>query len=187
MSKLRNELDKLSGLIVGKNTLQSPLDFWGRYDVWREAVKGLEKAIKRMEEKMERLTHERVNGIKTGYWSPEKKETLVNALAEYENTGLTPEEIKMLNGKGADAPANDGWIPVEERLPEEKKSVLVQWEKYDRHLNVTLTYLDVMWLDDAEEKVFETINGVPNGKVIAWRPLPEPYSPERSNNHDDYL
>ena len=75
---------------------------------------------------------------------------------------------------------NDGWIPVEERLPEEKKSVLVQWEKYDRHLNVTLTYLDVMWLDDAEDKVFETINGVPNGKVIAWRPLPEPYRPERS-------
>ena len=77
---------------------------------------------------------------------------------------------------------NDGWISVEDRLPEEKKSVLVQWEKYDRHLNVTLTYLDVMWLDDAEEKVFETINGVPNGKVIAWRPLPEPYRTERSND-----
>lgn len=79
---------------------------------------------------------------------------------------------------------NDGWILVEERLPEEKKSVLVQWEKYDRHLNVTLTYLDVMWLDDADEKVFETINGVPNGKVIAWRPLPEPYRPKRSDSHD---
>ena len=75
---------------------------------------------------------------------------------------------------------NDGWIPVEERLPEEKKSVLVQWEKYDRHLNVTLTYLDVMWLDDIEGQVFETINGVPNGRVIAWRPLPELYCPERS-------
>ena len=74
---------------------------------------------------------------------------------------------------------NDGWIPVEERLPEEKKLVLVQWEKYDRRLNVTLTYLDVMWLDDADEKVFETINGVPNGKVIAWQPLPEPYRTEK--------
>ena len=42
---------------------------------------------------MERLTHERCNGIKTGYWSPEKKEELVKALAAYENTGLTPEEI----------------------------------------------------------------------------------------------
>ena len=51
LSKLKNELDKLSGLIVGGNVLQSPLDFWGRYDVWREAVKGLEKAIREMEEK----------------------------------------------------------------------------------------------------------------------------------------
>lgn len=75
---------------------------------------------------------------------------------------------------------NDGWIPVEERLPKEKKSVLVQWEKYDRHLNVTLTYLDVMWLEDEEDVVFETINGIPNGRVIAWRPLPDPYHPERS-------
>ena len=74
---------------------------------------------------------------------------------------------------------NDGWIPANERLPEEKKPVLVQWEKYDRHLNVTLTYLDVMWLEDEEDAVFETINGMPNGRVIAWRPLPEPYRPER--------
>lgn len=42
---------------------------------------------------MNRLTHERCNGIKTGYWSPEKKDELVKALAAYENTGLTPEEI----------------------------------------------------------------------------------------------
>ena len=81
---------------------------------------------------------------------------------------------------------NDGWIPVDERLPEEKKSVLVQWEKYDRHLNATLTYLDVMWLDDAEEQVFETINGVPNGKVIAWRPLPEPYRSANKTEASDW-
>lgn len=45
---------------------------------------------------MERLTHSRRSGIKTGYWSPELKETLVQRLAQYENTGLTPEEIKAL-------------------------------------------------------------------------------------------
>lgn len=45
---------------------------------------------------MERLTHERRNGIKTGYWSPEKKEDLVNALAAYEKTGLTPDQIQEL-------------------------------------------------------------------------------------------
>lgn len=45
---------------------------------------------------MNRLTHERCNGIKTGYWSPEKKDELVKALAEYENTGLTPDQIQAL-------------------------------------------------------------------------------------------
>ena len=48
---------------------------------------------------MKRLTHERCNGIKTGYWSTEKKEDLVNALAAYENTGLTPEEIMELKDR----------------------------------------------------------------------------------------
>ena len=55
MSKLRNELDKLSGFIVGKNALQSPLGFWERYDAWRDVTKGLEEAIKRMEEKNEEI------------------------------------------------------------------------------------------------------------------------------------
>ena len=45
---------------------------------------------------MNRLTHERSNGIKTGYWSPNNKEELVQRLAEYENTGLEPAEIHRL-------------------------------------------------------------------------------------------
>lgn len=43
---------------------------------------------------MERLTHERVNGIKTGYWSAATKEVLVQKLAAYENTGYEPDEIR---------------------------------------------------------------------------------------------
>ena len=96
--------------------------------------------------------------------------------ASYTKPLITVEDVIKIIRKHM----NDGWIPVEERLPEEEVSVLAQWEKYDKYLNVKLIYLDVMWLDDAEKKVFETINGVPNGKVIAWRPLPEPYRPERS-------
>ena len=45
---------------------------------------------------MERMTNTRVNGIKTGYWSPNKKEELVQRLAKYENTGLTPEQVQEL-------------------------------------------------------------------------------------------
>ena len=46
---------------------------------------------------MERLTHPRSSGIKTGYWSPETKETLVKRLAQYEDTGYTPEQIRELS------------------------------------------------------------------------------------------
>lgn len=34
---------------------------------------------------MERLTHQRVNGIKTGYWSAATKEVLVQRLAAFED------------------------------------------------------------------------------------------------------
>lgn len=46
---------------------------------------------------MERLTHKRANGIKEGYWSPNKKQELVDTLAAYENTGLTPEQIREID------------------------------------------------------------------------------------------
>lgn len=45
---------------------------------------------------MKRLTSERMNGIKTGYWSPAKKDELIQRLAAYENTGLEPEQIEKL-------------------------------------------------------------------------------------------
>ena len=48
---------------------------------------------------MERLTHKRVSGIKEGYWSPNKKQELVDRLAAYENTGLPPEHVKWLKEK----------------------------------------------------------------------------------------
>ena len=43
----------------------------------------------------DRLTHKRANGIKNGYWSAATKERLVQRLAEYEDTGLEPEEIRQ--------------------------------------------------------------------------------------------
>lgn len=45
---------------------------------------------------MDRLTHERANGIKTGYWSPNKKDELIERLAAYENTGLMPGDVRTL-------------------------------------------------------------------------------------------
>ena len=45
---------------------------------------------------MERLTAPRCSGIKSGYWSAAKKDELVQRLGQYEDTGLTPEEIREL-------------------------------------------------------------------------------------------
>lgn len=42
---------------------------------------------------MERLTAQRCNGIKTGYWSPAKKDDLVQRLGPYEDISLEPAEI----------------------------------------------------------------------------------------------
>lgn len=75
---------------------------------------------------------------------------------------------------------NDGWIPVDERLPEEGKPVLIQWERYDKYLDDTLRFMDVMWLHNADEKIFRSINRTTRMDIVAWRPLPEPYRPERS-------
>lgn len=71
---------------------------------------------------MERLTHERSNGIRTGYWSPNRKDELVERLAVYENTGLTPEEMR----RGEKTP---GWISADEP-PQNECYVLLSFENF---------------------------------------------------------
>ena len=63
---------------------------------------------------MERLTHPRNSGIKTGYWSPNKKDELVERLAAYEDTGLTPEGIERLKEQHR-------WMPLPEPYRKEEK------------------------------------------------------------------
>ena len=113
---------------------------------------------------MDRLTHERANGIKTGYWSSAKKEDLIQRLAAYEDTGLEPEEIM-------DGRLLTGWIPVSERLP-----------KTEGTYQVYICTLDGEFCGQAEP--FAGMCGFEDGKwdeegdVIAWMPLPEVYKGE---------
>ena len=95
----------------------------------------------------------------------ELRERLYGALwklMEYEDAGLTPEEVEQLKESWR-------WIPVEERLPENG------------------TYLCTL---DGElcgiDEPFTGMCGIENGKwdeegcVIAWMPLPKPYQ-EKEN------
>lgn len=74
---------------------------------------------------------------------------------------------------------NDGWIPVEERLPENNKLALV-WAKS------TARGADE-WSLGSYDNGFWALGSYGGSLVfpsqldaVAWRPLPEPYKPERS-------
>ena len=73
---------------------------------------------------------------------------------------------------------NDGWIPVDERLPDEKEFL----KSYRRNryaaefivmiegatLPTTLYFRDGVWADEENNHY----------RDIAWKPLPEPYRPD---------
>ena len=53
------------------------------------------------------MTHQRLNGIKDGYWSAATKAELVQRLAAYEDTGLEPGEIRQLLAAAANLAKED--------------------------------------------------------------------------------
>lgn len=73
---------------------------------------------------------------------------------------------------------NDGWIPVEERLPEENITCLVTVE-YSGFMRMYGTW--VTWFKTAhtEKNSGEWWGDGTGGKIIAWQPFPEPYRPEK--------
>lgn len=126
---------------------------------------------------MERLTHPRSSGIKTGHWSPEKKDALIERLAAYEDTGLTPQEIYNLKAGTILKAIGAKWIPVKERLPKEDDFVLVTVNGIYNHI----TFSDAIELGELCSDGTWFIDGYPdwnNPNVVAWMPLPEPYQEE---------
>jgi len=92
----------------------------------------------------------------------ELRERLYGALwklMEYEDTGLSPEEIERLKEQHR-------WIPVEERLPEESLNSVIGWDKYRERCCFVQYYAGSWHLGD------ESV------RIIAWMPLPEPYRKE---------
>ena len=123
---------------------------------------------------MERFT-KKVDGVWTAlcnYGSspcPVVTQEIIDRLAAYEDTGLTPEEIQQMR-----------WIPVEDRLPEPGERVLAtdcgfvgefyinkrgKWQRYNVNCSELLMALDILY----------------------WMPLPAPPDcrpPEERRKHD---
>ena len=80
---------------------------------------------------------------------------------------------------------NDGWISVEERLPERTLD-----EKLNKSYKKYLVFIDSVdgwdidiavydfWNDKKWREAHDGYEEIEN--VVAWRPLPDPYRPERS-------
>lgn len=78
----------------------------------------------------------------------------------------TPSDLKEI----LDRETTGGWIPVEERLPDESLNSVIGWDEY-RERCCFVQYYGGKWSLRADREPI---------KIIAWRPLPEPHHPERS-------
>ena len=101
-------------------------------------------------------------------WSDKTREVQDEDIASFNRDIEYIRDIihKHMSGKDTDAPTNDGWIPVEERLPDNNENVLVTT---DMGLIASGYVAHGTWITDQEPD-----------RPIAWRPFPEPYHPERS-------
>lgn len=115
----------------------------------------LEKILGEIEE-LKRNQDSKNQDFVTGY---------ISALSTVEGVIAGLDEAKDIN-----VPSNDGWIPVEKKLPEEKMEVLCCFE------NGTVQSLWQNWKNDGLGDYFDD-DLIPT-EVIAWQPLPEPYKPK---------
>ena len=95
-------------------------------------------------------------------------------LAQYEDLGLTPEQIREVDRLYAEKCREvaelkkSPWIPITERLPEDFDSVFA----CDRD-----GYTDIAWGWYVKDKwKWHTGDDVNCDDIIAWIPLPKPYT-----------
>lgn len=115
---------------------------------------------KALKEEIESLTMT-ITGMRSG------KTMTILALEEYKKS------ILRIIDEQPTVYVNDGWIPVEERLPEDGQEVLVWYEyfRYGEYNRMFKTYgigwqFDGHWSGD--------VSGT-KARCIAWQPLPERY------------
>lgn len=97
--------------------------------------------------------------------------TIYWALKKYEDTGLTPEQIIKIQGQSS-------WIPVEDRLPEERINSITN-DFYEYQVTAKFReYIDVRHYKFGRGHWWHG-PAIVDKYVIAWQPIPEPYNPRK--------
>lgn len=133
------------------------------------------------------LTPKMVRGLISGYNKMEQKcrnykmVEMIRCQGLYDTAKLL-EELKKYQAIGTpeqcqEAVERTRWIPVNERMPEDEKEVLVWFEyfQYGYYNRLHQTY-GLGYAENGEWSHF--VNGTSGWKdlnIIAWMPLPEPY------------
>ena len=126
---------------------------------------------------MERFT-KKVDGVWTALCEygrspcPVVTQEIIDRLAAYEDTGLTPEEVQQTR-----------WIPVEERLPEEGKRCLL-YTPCDGILYVGYYAGKDNWQHRHKWRLVTAMRSTQTltKKVTHWRPLPEAPKEEKKDD-----
>ena len=102
-------------------------------------------------------------------------------LKKYEETCLAPDQIREIDKlyaekcrELAEERKKHEWIPCSEKLPEESGKYEVT--AYNGYRYQTT---QVRW--QPKLKSWNLTGAMAYWKIIAWKPIPEPYNPERSN------
>lgn len=106
------------------------------------------------------------------------KQELREAIAEVKYSSMPDATKKDVMNALYDKMHEKGWVPCSERKPEKETPVLCQWHK--RNELDTEVYYSILHVDGDEKWVADY--GMPNGEVVAWMPLPDPYNGEEEND-----
>lgn len=91
-------------------------------------------------------------------------------------TGIATEIEEIIRSHMNDED-NNGWIPVEDGLPEEGEEVEVTIEEMADSAGGMRYYTKTAWV---QEERWVIKRNPYNPRVIAWRPLPKPYKPKKA-------
>lgn len=105
-------------------------------------------------------------------------EALIRELNE--KLGCRTDINKIICGMTVYEPAivQPQWIPVTERLPETSQDVLITKRKEFG----TVRVMKAFYMSSDDRVIWASQCGIDTTGVIAWMPLPEPYTPEMEEN-----